>query len=52
MDLVLEDDKIKPFLEKLGNQQKEILQNPEKYTGIAEKKTLEVCNYWKAQFRI
>ncbi len=52
MDLVLADEEITPFIEKLGKQQKEILQNPEKYTGIAEKKTLEVCKYWKAQFRI
>jgi hypothetical protein len=29
-----------------------LLQNPEKYTGKAEQKTVDVCNYWKAQFRI
>ncbi len=51
MDLVLADQEASEFLERLSPQQKELLQNPEKYTGVAEKKTVEVCNYWKAQFR-
>lgn len=52
MDLVREDEEVKEFLKKLGKQQLEILENAEKYTGIAEKKTVDVCTYWKNEFRI
>ncbi len=52
MQLVNADEEAKQFIERLSPQQKELLQNPEKYTGIAERKTVEVCNYWKTQFRI
>jgi len=51
MELVQADSEVKEFLGKLGKQQLEVLENPEKYTGIAEKKTVEVCNYWKTRFR-
>jgi len=51
MELVNEDEEIKPFLERLSPPQKEILDNPKKYTGQAEQKTVEVCGYWKVQFR-
>ncbi len=51
MQLVEADEQVLKYLEKLSPKQKEILQNPEKYTGVAEKKTTEVCAYWKAQFR-
>lgn len=52
LDLVVEDKKAAPYLAKFGQQNLDLLQNPEKYTGIAEQKTVETCNYWKAQFRI
>ncbi|MFA4855922.1 MAG: lyase family protein [archaeon] len=52
MDLVLADEKAGPYTAKFGQQNLELLQNPEKYTGLAEQKTAETCNYWKAQFRI
>lgn len=52
MELVQADEKASKYLEKLSPQQAEILKNPEKYTGAAEKKAIEVCSYWKAQFKI
>lgn len=52
MEIVEKDESVKDFMAKLGPQQMAILNNPEKYTGNAEKKTVEVCNYWKTQFRL
>ena len=52
IELVFSDKEARPYVEKFSLQQKEILNNPEKYTGQAGAKTVEVCNYWKAQFRI
>lgn len=51
MKLVSGDEKARPFLDKLSQQQREVLDNPKKYTGKAEQKTVEVCSYWKTQFR-
>jgi len=51
MEIAENDPELKTFLEKLSPQQLGILKNPEKYTGQAEAKTTEVCNYWKAQFK-
>jgi len=52
MELVKADEEAKPYLERLGKQQLELLEKPEKYTGLAEAKTVEVCSYWKNEFRI
>ena len=52
MELVEKDEEVKDFLTKLGPTQLAILKNPEKYTGKAESKTVEVCKYWKTHFRI
>ncbi len=52
MSIVEKDEKAKPFLEKLGQGQLSLLKNPEKYTGQAERKATDVCNYWKAQFKL
>jgi adenylosuccinate lyase len=42
------DAQLKPYVRKLGVEQKEILMNPEKYTGKAKEKTLEIVEKWKS----
>lgn len=46
-ELVVSDDQLKPYLEKFTDKQNEVIQNPEKYTGIASKKTEDVCKHWR-----
>ena len=45
--LVLKDKELKPYLDKFTKDQLEIIKNPEKYLGIAEKKVLETCKGWE-----
>ncbi len=52
MELAKADSDLEQFFEKIGPKQLAILNDPEKYTGVAEKRTLQVCKYWKTQFRI
>lgn len=52
MELAKADSDLNQFFEKIDPKQLAILNDPEKYTGVAEKRTLQVCKYWKAQFRI
>ena len=48
--LVGRDKGIQPYLSKLSKGQREILNNPEMYAGIAVKKTEKICSYWKNKF--
>ncbi|NLM97831.1 MAG: adenylosuccinate lyase [Halanaerobiaceae bacterium] len=48
-ELVLEKQELKAYLDKFTEKQKEILVNPEKYTGIAAEKTVRVVDYWKKE---
>ena len=50
IQLVKKDKPIHPYLKKFNKKQLEIINNPEKYTGIAAKKTETVCGYWKKEF--
>lgn len=52
MKTIEKDENAKEFLSRLGPSQLAILKNPEKYTGKAEKKTVQVCTYWKSQFKL
>jgi len=45
--LLSESKELKPYLKKLTKQQAEILKKPEMYTGLATKKTEEVCKEWR-----
>ena len=45
--LVKADKELQPYMKKFTKEQKLILSNPEKYTGIAEKKTVKICSKWK-----
>ncbi len=52
IELVQKDKSIHPYLKKLNKKQLEILNNPEKYSGIASQKTEMVCGQWKSELRI
>jgi len=52
IELVKKDKTIQSYLKKLNKKQLEIINNPEKYIGIAAKKTELVCEHWKKEFRI
>ena len=52
ISLVKKDKSIQQYLKKLSKKQIEIINNPEKYTGIAAKKAEIVCSYWKKELRI
>jgi adenylosuccinate lyase len=45
--LAEEDMQLEPYMRKLSVERKEILMNPEKYTGKAKEKTLEIVEKWK-----
>jgi adenylosuccinate lyase len=47
-EIIWEDENLKPYLEKMTEEQKEILKDPEKYVGKAKEKTLSICSYLKA----
>ncbi|MBI2558183.1 adenylosuccinate lyase [Candidatus Woesearchaeota archaeon] len=50
--LVKNDRSIQPYLKKFNKKQLEVIGNPEKYAGIASKKTEDICNYWKKELRL
>ncbi|WP_027339640.1 adenylosuccinate lyase [Halonatronum saccharophilum] len=51
-DLIKESKDLKPYWEKFDPRQREILVNPDKYIGIASKKTEKVVEYWKSELGI
>ncbi|MBL7054359.1 adenylosuccinate lyase [Candidatus Woesearchaeota archaeon] len=51
-DLVNKDPTIKEYLDKFTDKQKEVINNPEKYLGIAAEKTEKVCRVWKKELKI
>ena len=52
ISLVKKDKSIKQYLKKFNKKQLEILNNPEKYVGIAAEKTEMICNYWKKELKV
>jgi len=49
-EILFEDEKLKPYLKNLTDEQKAIIQNPTLYTGVAQKRTIEICDKWEAKF--
>jgi len=41
------EPELRDYWEKFTPEQREVLENPEKYTGIAAQKAEKVCSYWK-----
>ncbi|MBL7206797.1 MAG: adenylosuccinate lyase [Candidatus Aenigmarchaeota archaeon] len=51
-ELLNEDPDMKQFLDKFTDKQKEIINSPEKYIGIASEKTVKVCNFWEKELKL
>ena len=51
-ELALEDEELKPYLEKLTEDQKKVLSGSENYTGRAAEKVDLVCSYWKKELNL
>ena len=51
-DIIKKEKSLQPYLKKFNKGQLKIIDNPENYTGIAEKKTESVCGYWKKELRL
>lgn len=51
-ELIQVKEELKPYLEQFTERQKELLVNPEKYIGIADKKAEKVVEYWKEELGI
>ncbi|PIU21008.1 MAG: adenylosuccinate lyase, partial [Candidatus Diapherotrites archaeon CG08_land_8_20_14_0_20_34_12] len=41
------DKEIAEYIKKFTKEQLSVIENPKQYVGLAEKKTEQVCNYWK-----
>lgn len=50
--LVKKDKSAHQYIRKFSKKQLGIIDNPEKYTGIAAKKSEAVCNYWKKRLNL
>ncbi|MFC1768487.1 lyase family protein [Nanoarchaeota archaeon] len=50
MEIMKKDVSSKEYLRKFTKQQIELLKDPRKYTGIATKKTIDICNFWNKKF--
>ncbi len=46
-DLLWEDETLRPFLEKLTENQREVLHNPTKYIGASVQRTHATCDEWE-----
>jgi len=46
------DDELEPYLNKFSDAEKEIIFNPDLYTGMASVKTDMVCEFWKNRLQI
>lgn len=51
-ELIKEKTEFLPYLEKLNPAQHAVLENPEKYRGWAEQKTIQVCDEWSKRLGI
>lgn len=47
MELAEGDPELAPFMKRMTEEQKEILNDPKKYTGIASAKALEIADKWE-----
>jgi len=51
-EIIKKESSLKPYLKKFSKKQSEIISNPEKYIGIADRKTESICKFWKKELRI
>ncbi|HHT27997.1 MAG TPA: adenylosuccinate lyase [Firmicutes bacterium] len=48
VDLVAESEELAPYLARMTGYQRQVLERPETYIGIASRKALQVADYWEA----
>jgi adenylosuccinate lyase len=46
-EVLFADEELRPYLEQLTDEQREVLRDPSSYTGIAARKTEAICEYWE-----
>lgn len=46
-EIIFGDKEIETYLKRFNGNQLEIISNPEKYVGIASRKTKKICDYWE-----
>ena len=51
-EIIKKEKSLKQYLKKFNKEQLKIINNPENYVGIANKKTESVCVYWKKELKI
>jgi adenylosuccinate lyase len=51
-EIIKKEKSLQPYLKKFNKEQLKIINNPENYVGIANKKTESVCGYWKKELKI
>lgn len=51
LELAIEDENLKPYLKRFTNAQREIVQDPSKYVGIASQKAIKVIGFWENQLK-
>ena len=51
-EIIKKEKSLKQYLKKFNKEQLKIINNPENYVGIANKKTESVCGYWKKELRL
>lgn len=51
-NLVSKDAEIQPYIDKFSKKQLEVINNPEKYLGIASQKTESICQFWNKELKI
>lgn len=50
--IIKNENSLKLYLKKFSRKQMDIINNPEKYIGIADRKTESVCRFWKKELKI
>lgn len=52
VDLASHDRDLLPYIKRLTLAQKRILEQPSRYTGLAAKKSEQVCTYWERRLKL
>lgn len=50
-ELAQESADLRPYLERMSDEQRRVIRHPESYRGIAEQKALSLCEQWEAYLR-
>ncbi|MCF7860673.1 adenylosuccinate lyase [Candidatus Woesearchaeota archaeon] len=51
-ELLMADESLKPYINKLSGEQLEILKDPKRYIGLSVKKTETICDHWIRELKL